>query len=249
MFNFRNVASAVAVAGILGMGAASGAHAVSVDLSTLVADFGNGAGGFNASNQGDLDVSAFSFGPILYDGAFQNPNGITLTTTDLATAQASTATSNGFTNGFTFNTHSATPGFNFSAQVNEQAPGLGAGAGFLDFRVTFLDVTGSGAVSGGNLTFTQAEIDAASVLSEVVLTNSVDGTINFNPITDLPFFQAAGGDAQILALVSGTAFSNPGSAVAPNYIVSASVPLPAPVVLLISALIGLGYLGRRKARV
>ena len=250
MFNLKKAAAAIAVAGIVGMGAVSTSHAASVDLSTLISDFGNGSGGFNASDFGDLDNNNFGFGPILYNGVFQNANGRALGTTDLASAQASTATANGFTNGFTFNTHSAATGFGFSAQINEQAPSLGAGAGFLNFRVSFFDVTGSGVVNGGSLTFDQAALDAATLVSEMVLTNSTDGTINFNPITDLPFFQPVGTDTQILALVSGTAFAAPSAPVAPNYIVSVSaVPLPAPVVLLISALIGLGYLGRRKTRV
>ena len=252
MFDLKKAVSAVAVAGVIGMGAVSNAHAVPVDLSTLIADFGNGAGGFNATNQGDLDVSDFAFGPIVYDGLFTNPNGITLTASSLGEAQTTAASGNGFTNGFTFNSHSIAPGIGFSAQVNEQAPGLGAGAGFLDFRVSFYDVTGTGTVSGGSLTFDQAALDAATFIDEFVLTNSTDGTITFNPLTDLPIFQGIGTNTQVLALVSGTAFTNVGAQnpVDPNYIVSVSaVPLPAPLVLLISALIGLGFLGRRKARV
>ena len=95
------------------------------------------------------------------------------------------------------------------------------------------------------------DLSAAVLIDEKVLTNDSDGGVTFDPLPggDLPFFQLAGQNRQILALVSGNAFSNPNLATnGPNYIISASVPLPAPVVLLISALIGLGFLGRRKLR-
>ena len=245
MFDLKKVVPAAIFAGALM--AAGSAHAVPVSLSTLIADFGGGDGDFDANNEGDLDnPTSFSFGPITYNGS-ANPNGIALTADSLGVAQGNQPTANGFVNGFTFNTHSVVDGFGWTAQINEQNPPAGANAGFLDFRVTFLDVTGTGTNNGGTFAFSQADIDAASVISDNILTSDSTGVINFDPINDLPFFQSAGTDRQILALVSGNAFSeNPD--VFPNYIISASVPLPAPVVLLISALIGLGFLGRRKLR-
>ena len=250
MFDLKKVVPAAFFAGALMV--AGSAQAVPVDLANLIANHGGGDGDFDATNFGDLDVppTTFGFGPIQYDGAFLNPNGIPLGTTDLATAQANVGAANQFVNGFTFNAHSVIDGFAWTAQINESAPAVGAGDGFLDFRITFLDVTGTGSANGGLLEFSQADINAATVIGDAVLTNSTDGSINFNPIADLPFFQLSAPDAQILALVSGNAFSDPNNATnGPNYIISASVPLPAPVVLLISALVGLGFLGRRKLRV
>lgn len=256
----KKTVSAAALAGIMALGSFGAANAVSVDVSTLVADHGNGGGVFIATENGDLDnpaiieQGAIQFGPVTYNGSL-NPNGQALSTVDRATAQASAPTSNGFTNGFTFNSPAGVPGFGFTVQPNEAFPNSGVGAGFLDLRITFLDVgsitssdEGIFAPTGSPLVgFTQAQLDTATLIGETQLTNITDGTITFTG-ADLPFFEEVAFDTEILALISGTAFSeNP--QVFPNYIVNVqTVPLPAPVVLLISALLGLGFLGRRKAK-
>ena len=149
MFDMKKVVPAAFFAGALLV--AGSAHAVPVTLGSLIGDFGGVDGDFDAADFGDLDAppNEFGFGPIQYNGTFENPNNIALGTTDLQTAVNNNNLGlNAFVNGFTFNTHSVIDGFAWTAQVNEQAPSLGAGDGFIDLRISFFDVTGIAATAG-----------------------------------------------------------------------------------------------------
>lgn len=239
--SLKILAGAAGFAALTLMGAGS-ANAVPVDIDNLVADFGNGSV-FVASDQGDLDSGPFSFGSVVYDGSL-NLNGKALTTQTKTNAQASAATANGFTNGFVFNTHSLISNIAYTAQPTQPFPGTN-GSGFINFQVTFFNVTGLGTGGSGTVSFTDAELSSLSAVGSTLFTDS-NGQFLFTNAT-LPIIQAlAGFNQDILALVSGTAFS-PVQGTAPSYIVDvAAVPLPAPLLLFVSALFGLGFLGRRR---
>ena len=251
MLSCKKLVGAAGVAALT-LFAAGSASAVPVNLSTLVADFGHIVDGdFKANDFGNdlLTSGKFDFGAITYDNSSTNVNDRVLTTADKTVAQAQQAGgANGFSNAFYFNT-SLSGKVGLSVSLQEFFPTSFSDIGFLDFRVTFVDVTGLGSSSAGVFSIDQTELNTASVISTQSFTDSVTGDANFNPVPvlgDQPFLKDLAGATNILAIVSGSAFVTPGED-NPSYTVTVTnVPLPAPLMLLVSALLGLGFLGRRR---
>ena len=258
MLSCKKLVGAAGVAALT-LFAAGSANAVPVTLSTLVADFGHADSTFKANDFGSdlLTSGKFDFGAITYDNVSTNANLRVLSTANKPIAQAQqdplndgsgVGGSNGFTNAFYFDT-SLSGKVGLSVSLQEFFPTSFSDIGFLDFRVTFVDVTGLGSSSAGIFSINQAQLDTASVISTQSFTDIKTGNANFNPVPvlgDQPFLKDLAGATNILALVSGSAFVTPGED-NPSYTVTVTnVPLPAPLMLLVSALLGLGFLGRRR---
>lgn len=253
MFSYKNLVGAAGFAALT-MFAAGSAQAVVVDLSTLVANFGAVDSTFKANEFGnDLNTDgSFKFGAVTYDNVSTNANGRVLTTATKTAAQNQQNVTgvNGFTNAFHFDA-SASGFVGLTLSLQEFFPTTSSNIGFLDFRVTLVDVSGLGGSSGGIYSISQTELDTASVISTQAFTDISTGNFLFNPIPvtgDQPFLKALAGATDVLALVSGSAFVSAGGS-NPSYTVTVSnVPLPAPIMLLISALFGMGFLGRRRLK-
>jgi len=119
------------------------------------------------------------------------------------------------------------------------------------YDVTFPVPSGASAGVGiADLTFTVRDnTNGDTILSQVTLTDDVLGTITGLAGKALPGF-ASGfnfignwpAPIDLTVTVTGTVLSNGGS----YDLAIAAVPLPAPLLLLVSALFGLGFLGRRR---
>jgi|GEM_PF-3023950 len=113
---------------------------------------------------------------------------------------------------------------------------------YYSYDVTFPVPSGAAAGIGiRDLTFTLTDLTNSNVLSTIVLTGSngvalpgFEGGFNFAGNWPAPI--------DLLLTVTGQALSNGGSYEASL----AAVPVPAPLALFISALLGLGFLGRRR---
>jgi len=113
---------------------------------------------------------------------------------------------------------------------------------YYSYDVTFPIPSGAAAGIGiRDLTFTLTDLTNSNVLSTIVLTGSngvalsgFEGGFNFAGNWPAPI--------DLLLTVTGQALSNGGSYEASL----AAVPVPAPLALFISALLGLGFLGRRR---
>lgn len=113
---------------------------------------------------------------------------------------------------------------------------------YYSYDVTFPIPSGAAAGIGiRNLTFTLTDETNSNVLSTIVLTGSdgvalpgFEGGFNFAGFWPAPI--------DLTLTVSGQALSNGGSYEASL----AAVPIPAPLALFVSALLGLGFLGRRR---
>jgi len=147
----------------------------------------------------------------------------------------------------------------YNVQVSQSSPTVpsdpsnvgNASFGITNLTIDFFDFTaladsdGAGGITLADdiTSFTLAAL-APFALGGNVFTDS-NGTQ-----TDAVFTGFWPADHQIIAVVTGGAFKNASAAADPRLDVQVSaVPLPAPVVLLISALVGLGFLGRRRTRV
>lgn len=161
------------------------------------------------------------------------------------------------------------------AVTSAQNSGIDAGFGIANLSISIFDVTGLAALIPGGISLdpamnnpdvgpdqgpdstatTTADFIAAnggSAINSAVtlaLTDAAGVRISGSTEPDPFFVNGLNANSEYLVTISGTAFDlSPTSDPSYNFTIS-SVPLPAPVVLLISALIGLGFLGRRKVRV
>ena len=113
---------------------------------------------------------------------------------------------------------------------------------YYSYDVTFPVPSGAAAGIGiANLTFTVFDVTNSAQLSQVVLTNGsgfafpgFENGFNFTGVWPTPI--------SLTLTVTGDTLANGGSYEA----TIAAVPLPAPLVLFVSALFGLGFLGRRR---
>ena len=139
-----------------------------------------------------------------------------------------------------------TPGASFSDVYFFTLPDNGGAPGsdpvFYSYDVTFPVPSGAAAGIGiANLTFTVFDVTNSNQLSQVVLTNGsgfafpgFENGFNFTGVWPTPI--------SLTLTVTGDTLANGGSYEA----TIAAVPLPAPLVLFVSALFGLGFLGRRR---
>lgn len=144
-----------------------------------------------------------------------------------------------------------TPGAAFFDEYFFSLPDLGPQDGsseiFYSYDVTFPIPEGAAEDIGiADLTFTVHDETNGTVLNETALTGSdgfafagFESGFNFNGVWPAPI--------DLTLSVSGTALAKGGSYAATLSPVTA-IPLPAPVVLFVSALVGLGFLGRRRLK-
>ncbi|RVU34096.1 hypothetical protein EOI86_23560 [Hwanghaeella grinnelliae] len=134
----------------------------------------------------------------------------------------------------------------FSDVYNFFLPDLGEANGkssvFYSYDVTFPIPSGAAAGQGiRDLTFTIFDVTNGNTLSDVTLTDAngfalpgFEGGFNFVGTWPAPI--------DLTLTISGTALAIDGSYSA----TLRPIPLPAPLVLFVSALVGLGFLGRRR---
>ena len=247
MIDLKRTVAAVALSGLLGLGAIGSANAVSVQsvnldgtapVGTTVADVLtlNPATVLPADDGDDNPVAPAGTFPVNADlGSIGDPRGFSVLYQDVPTPPI-TFPNGPFNNAFTFDVGDT---FNIAIDIGI-INDTGFPARFENMTLTLFDVTGLGITAGsdiGGLSGAFAQLQLTPTASPFVqLVDQVILTVTPNV-------------TEILGVFSGTAVAPPGGQTANYNATVSAVPLPAPVVLLISALVGLGFLGRRKVRV
>lgn len=155
--------------------------------------------------------------------------------------------------GTTYRTRSEeqTPGVAFSDEYNFALPDLGAADGkstvFYSYDVTFPIPEGAAADIGiADLTFTLLDDTNGTTLDETVLTDG-DGFVFAGFESGFNFTGVWPAPIDLVLTVTGTALPQGGSYAA-TLTPTTAIPLPAPFLLLVSGLVGLGLLGRGRLK-
>jgi hypothetical protein len=236
----KNLITAALLAGSMAFGAVSVANATTVPVDDRQWD---NAGG--TTNGDDLTING-NLGAVPGTGTNFGPVTIISGTTTL------------YDNSFIFDTIATAGTVSFEATI---AQASGTGFGIRNFTISLFDLTGS-AFDFGTLVIDNADGDTAPDALATTTKDIVDAGGFANSLVASMTFTNSSGQLQFpnvqeafldpgkkfLAIISGEAFDNePNNGGRPSYSVTVSaVPIPAPFVLLISALLGLGFLGRRR---
>ncbi len=258
MFEIKRLASAVAVAALVGVGTIGSASAVSVSQVTLFGGDASsalsttGIAALPIDDGDDNPVAPFNTFPINADLGVLSPGGTPGFSVNYNFNPNPSPPPPGipsfplapFNNAFLFSVGAGVPSVGFELGVINPQGSIG----FDNLTLRLFDVSGDGLNVGSNIGGLTGAFAALQVTTDE--SNSAGDQLVSNFVLD----QVVPGVTQILGVFSAdnvfAPSGPPGTTQNANYNTTISaVPLPAPVVLLISALVGLGFLGRRKARV